>query len=160
MLRILLAERFGVTPDFYSHRPDLRSMLHVHQAALLIGDAAFQDTDALQVWDLGRAWKEQTGLPFVYAVWTLADGVDRGRVAEWLRASLASGLANLEEIAAEAAGQHGQDATSILSYLRDSLHYVLGERDAQGIETFHELCLRYNLVPTASGTRTPAVASI
>jgi chorismate dehydratase len=158
MLRILLAERYGVTPDFYSHRAELRSMLQAHQAALLIGDAAFQESDALHVWDLGRAWKELTGLPFVYAVWTLAEGVDRQRVAEWLRSSLASGLANLEEIAAAAVGEHGQDLSSILSYLRDSLHYVLGERDTQGIETFHELCLRYNLVPTASGARTPVGA--
>jgi chorismate dehydratase len=158
MLRILLAEKFGVTPDFYSHRPELGAMLRAHEAALLIGDSAFGDDGAPHVWDLGAAWKELTGLPFVYAVWTLREGVDRERVAEWLRASLAAGLGHLPDIATAAAGENGLDATSILAYLRDSLHFVLDARDAQGIETFHQLCRRYNLVPMSTGSRTPVAA--
>ena len=86
------------------------------------------------------------------------EGIDRAVVLEWLRSSLASGLSNLDEIAAAAAGSQGQSATALHSYLRDALHYVLGERDAQGIETFHKLCLRYNLVPTRMPTRTPVAA--
>src|SRR5262245_3906363 len=106
MLRILLAEKYEVTPDFYSHRPELPEMLRAHEAALLIGDAAFQDGGAPHVWDLGQAWKEMTGLPFVYAVWTVREGIDRAKVLEWLRASLASGIDHLDEIAAAAAGAH------------------------------------------------------
>jgi chorismate dehydratase len=156
MLRILLAEKFGVVPDFYSHRPDLPAMLRAHAAALLIGDTAFQDGGAPHVWDLGQAWKELTGLPFVYAVWTVREGVDRAKVADLLRVSLSSGLGHLDEIAAGAAGTQGLDAAAVLTYLRDSLHYVLGERDAQGLEAFHKLCLRYNLVPAGSRTTVAA----
>ena len=153
MLRILLAERYDVYPDFYSHRPDLTEMLRTHEAALLIGDAAFTDQGAPTVWDLGAGWKELTGLPFVYAVWTVHEGVDPQRVDTWLRTSLDSGLAHLEEIAAQAAGQHGESAASILGYLRDNLHFRLGERDAEAIETFQKLCLRYNLIPANAPAR-------
>jgi chorismate dehydratase len=158
MLRILLSERYNVTPDFYSHRPDLVAMLRSHEAALVIGDTAFQDGGAPYVWDLGQAWKELTGLPFVYAVWTVNEGVDRTRVGDWLRASLGSGLSHLDDIVADHSGAHGQDRASILSYLRDNLHFVLGERDLQGVEVFQKLCLRYNLIPASAGSR-PLVAA-
>lgn len=153
MLRILLVERYGVVPDFYCHRPDLAEMLRTHDGALLIGDTAFQEGGALHVVDLGTAWKELTGLPFVYAVWVLNQGVDRERAAALLRESLASGLAHLDEIALQTAGTQGQDAPAILAYLRDNLHFVLGGRDLQGIETFQRFCQRYNLISASAPSR-------
>jgi chorismate dehydratase len=154
LLRILLAERHGCVPDFYSHRADRNAMLKAHEAALMIGDSAFADDGAPHVLDLGQAWKELTGLPFVYAVWALGEGVDRNRVGGWLRDALASGLSHLDDIALEAAPQHpGQDARSLLRYLRDSLHFVLGDRDLQAIETFRTYCLRYNLIPAGAEPR-------
>jgi hypothetical protein len=94
----------------------------------------------------------------VYAVWTVNEGVDRTRVGDWLRASLGSGLSHLDEIVADSAGAHGQDRASVMSYLRDNLHFVLGERDLQGVEAFQKLCLRYNLIPASAGSR-PLVAA-
>jgi chorismate dehydratase len=153
LLRILLSERYGVTPDFYSVKAKLPEMLKAHEAALLIGDDAFTDLGAPHVWDLGQAWKDLTGLPFVYAVWTLGAGVDRDRVAGWLQASLDLGLEHLPEIAHEAAGTQGQDEATLLCYLRDNLHFALGERDLQGIEAFQRCCQRYNLIPAIHGMR-------
>jgi chorismate dehydratase len=158
MLRILLAERHGVVPDFYSHRPDLAEMLSTHDGALLIGDAAFPDGPAPHVLDLGAAWKDLTGLPFVYAVWVLNQGVDRERAGELLHASLASGLAHLDEIAVQAAGTQELDAPDILAYLRGNLHFVLGGRDLQGIETFQRYCQRYNLISASAPARLAVAA--
>lgn len=75
LAELLLAERYGVTPDYYTCPPDLGSMMQEADAAVLIGDAALRASlhDAprlgLQVHDLGQMWKEWTGLPFVFAVW-------------------------------------------------------------------------------------------
>ena len=159
MLRIVLAERYGVTPDFYSHRADLPAMLKTHEAGLLIGDLAFQEGGAPYVVDLGEEWKTLTGLPFVYAVWVVNEGVDSVRVSGWLHDSLAVGLARLDEVAAQAAGTAGQDAASLLAYYRDSLHYQLGERDLHGIETFQRFCSRYNLIPASVAARTLVAAA-
>ena len=57
LLRILLAEKFDVTPDFHIHRADLQAMLRTHEAALLIGDPAFATTGAPIIWDLGQGWQ-------------------------------------------------------------------------------------------------------
>ena len=146
LLRILLAECHGVTPDFYSFRADLPQMLKTHEAALLIGDDAFPETGAPYIWDLGQAWKQLTGLPFVYAVWTLNHGVDPDRVTALLGNALSSGLAHLDDIARQYAGTAGLGEAGVRSYLCDTLHYVLSDRDLQGIQTFERWCARYNLV--------------
>ena len=147
LLRILLSERFGVTPDFHIFRADMPEMLRRPDAALLIGDAAFTDDGAPFIWDLGEGWKDLTGLPFVYAAWVLRDPSHTEQVQRWLRGAIADGLTHLEDIAADAAGMGGLDAKSLHSYLAETLHYTLGAREMKGIETFQKFCHRYNLVP-------------
>jgi chorismate dehydratase len=147
LLRILLSERFGVTPDFHIFRADMPEMLRRHQAALLIGDAAFTEDGAPFIWDLGEGWRDLTGLPFVYAAWALRDPQHVPRVQEWLQAAVASGLDHLEEIAREADGIGGCSAESLHDYLSQTLHYSLGAREVRGIETFQRYCHRYNLIP-------------
>lgn len=75
LAQLLLADRYGIAPDYYTCPPDLRMMMQEAEAAVLIGDAALRASlhDAprlgLQVHDLGRMWHEWTGLPFVFALW-------------------------------------------------------------------------------------------
>src|SRR5690242_18648689 len=74
LARMWLAEVHGVTPEYFVCPPDLTEMLLEADAAVLIGDAALRATyDApsrgLDVYDLGAAWHEWTGLPMVFAVW-------------------------------------------------------------------------------------------
>ncbi|MBT2397053.1 menaquinone biosynthetic enzyme MqnA/MqnD family protein [Streptomyces sp. ISL-100] len=75
LAQLLLAEQYGVQPDYYTCPPDLGVMMQEAEAAVLIGDAALRAAlhDAprlgLQVHDLGQMWKDWTGLPFVFAVW-------------------------------------------------------------------------------------------
>ncbi|KOV60001.1 menaquinone biosynthesis protein [Streptomyces sp. AS58] len=75
LAQLLLAERFGVRPDYYTCPPDLSLMMQEAEAAVLIGDAALRANlhdgprFGLTVHDLGTLWKEWTGLPFVFAVW-------------------------------------------------------------------------------------------
>ncbi len=75
LAQLLLAERYGVQPDYYTCPPDLSLMMQEADAAVLIGDAALRANlldgprYGLEVHDLGALWKEWTGLPFVFAVW-------------------------------------------------------------------------------------------
>src|SRR5262245_31307983 len=69
LVRVLLAER--------ELRPEFRPLASYDFAALpdyalLIGDPALDflhSTRPHEIWDLGAAWYELTGLPFVYAIW-------------------------------------------------------------------------------------------
>ena len=159
LLRILLAERYGVMPDFHTFRPDLAEMLRTHDGALLIGDAAFATAEVPHVWDLGQGWQELTGLPFVYAVWILARGVEPEPIAAVLGAAMQAGMQHLDAIAAEAARRLGKDEGQLRRYLRENLHYTLGERELRGLETFQKFCLRYNIVSRARPLRLAGAAA-
>ena len=76
LAQMLLADRYGAEPEYYSCPPDLAQMLLEADAGVLIGDAALRalyeaPRRGLLVTDLGEAWREWTGLPMVFAVWAV-----------------------------------------------------------------------------------------
>lgn len=147
LARLLLAERYGVSPDYYTCPPDLGLMMQEADAAVLIGDAALRAAlhDAprlgLQVHDLGRMWHEWTGLPFVFAVWAVRpDYLEREEetVREVHRAFLASrdlSLAEVSKVAEQAARWESFDATVLERYFT-TLDFRFGERQLGGAREF------------------------
>ena len=111
-------------------------------ARMLIGDAALRSAfeDPTPHHDLGRLWKERTGLPMVFAVWACREGVDYG-LAELERAhlrSLALARAEPELLARRAAAEYGWPAGFLARYF-EKLRYHFGPRERQGLVRFFEL---------------------
>ena len=83
LLRVLLHDGYGVTPQFVEHAPDLESMLRHHEATLMIGDPALQAAQRVPpgvlVFDLATEWKQLTGLPFIFAGWVTKRGLSEQR---------------------------------------------------------------------------------
>ncbi|MFT3786123.1 MAG: hypothetical protein QM770_08155 [Tepidisphaeraceae bacterium] len=75
LAHVLFAKRFQTNPEFI----DLREA-RPDDARLLIGDKVICEAPAGfdHQLDLGQAWKELTGLPFVFATWCAHDGVNVG----------------------------------------------------------------------------------
>lgn len=70
LAQIVLAEAFGVRPETTRHAPSLETMLAETDACVIIGDAGMEASgEGLHVLDLGSAWHELTGKPFVWAAW-------------------------------------------------------------------------------------------
>ncbi|MFD0330021.1 menaquinone biosynthetic enzyme MqnA/MqnD family protein [Streptacidiphilus monticola] len=148
LAQLLLADRFGVTPDYYSCPPDLGAMLQEADAAVLIGDAALRASlhDAprlgLDVHDLGAMWKEWTGLPFVFAVWAarrdyLAQHPDV--VREVHRAFLDSrdlSMAEVDKVAEQTARWEAFDVDVLRRYYAEALDFSFGERQVRGMREF------------------------
>lgn len=71
LLKIIMAMRFEIEPEYVRAEPDLKAMLKDADAALLIGDPAITaswQTEGLHVLDLGEQWNTWTGLGMTYAV--------------------------------------------------------------------------------------------
>jgi chorismate dehydratase len=140
LTRILCAGRFGITPQFRPHLPDLASMLATNDAALLIGDPAlFVDHGAfgLEKTDLGAAWTEMTGLPFVWAFWAGRPGAAGAGVVAVLQAAAADGMRRTDEIAdTYCAGDPGRQAIA-RAYLRENLLFQLTPRALEGLQTYY-----------------------
>jgi chorismate dehydratase len=155
LLRVLLRERLGREPEYVERAPDLPAMLAQADAALLIGDPALFAADGRPYLDLGAAWTEMTGLPFVYAFWASPSGRLQAADALRLQGSLAAGLRAIPEIAA----YYNTDSPSpdrralCESYLRDNVVYRFGAEEQRGLLEFYRRCHAAGLVPKAPELR-------
>ncbi len=157
LARMWLAEVHGVNPEYFVCPPDLTSMLLEADAAVLIGDAALRATyDApskgLDVYDLGRAWNDWTGLPMVFAVWAARrdyaeanPGIVKDVHAAFIR-SRDDALAHVDEVAEQAARWEVFDADTLATYFR-TLDFSLGPRQVEGIVEFGRRAAAAGAVP-------------
>ncbi|GLH94780.1 menaquinone biosynthetic enzyme MqnA/MqnD family protein [Phytohabitans aurantiacus] len=157
LAQMLLAERYGANPEYFSCPPDLTQMLLEADAGVLIGDTALRalyeaPRRGLTVTDLGQAWREWTGLPMVFAVWAVrrefADA-HPGLVKEVHESFLRSRdlcLAELDEVAASAARWEPFDAATLASYFR-VLDFSLGERQVAGLREFAQRAVALGAAP-------------
>jgi len=119
-------------------------------AWLLIGDAALAaKKEGLHVADLGEEWLAWTGLPFVYAVWTVRASLpseEKSRLEAFLESSLQAGESSLAEIAARVAKEQPALGTALEleTYLR-GFRYRLGDDEEAGLARFRALWKEYRL---------------
>lgn len=118
-------------------------------SVLLIGDKVVNRTRggfAYEV-DLGAAWRQHTGLPFVFAVW--AGRSDRADPAapldSLLSAARDSGVARAKEIAAEFAPKLWWPTDLAVKYLSRCLRYKLDARYIEGANLFAGYCAKAGL---------------
>ena len=150
LARILLKERFGVTPKSEPLPFGATVADSSADAVLLIGDRGLSPSGGRFefVWDLGEEWSRWTGLPLVLALWIARPGVELAGVDTALAAARDRGLSRLAEIARREAPRVGIPEDDCLSYLRDHLEFRLGVRQRQGLERFYALAGRNGLAPT------------
>ena len=154
LVRLLLESRFGLGGLRYERASTpLPQRLADGEAWLAIGDSALAALRAAPgevCLDLGAAWTEWTGLPFVYAVWAIRrtlPAADRAAFAAFLDASLARGerdLAGLARAHAAARGGALGPPEQLERYL-GRFTYRLGAAEEEGLAAFRRLVME--LVP-------------
>jgi len=149
LVRILLQQRFGVTPELRPLPIGASLDATTADAVLLIGDRGMTRVEGRFefVWDLGEEWTRWTGLPLVFALWIARPGIDVRELEKTLAAARDAGLLRLEEIARREAPRIGISEESCLSYLRDNLKFHFGPRQRQGLLHFYTLAERQGLIP-------------
>jgi chorismate dehydratase len=151
LLRVLLKVGYHIEPEFYPRPPGAK--LSDHEAMLLIGDEAiwYATRNGKQpLWDLGAAWVEMTGLPFVFAAWAFQRDVEKAELAALLRNAKANGLAHIEEIVQEAT-----EATPefLRDYYSKCVWYNLADAEKQGIRRFQQYLKEMGLVTSSHDLR-------
>jgi chorismate dehydratase len=159
LLQLLCRHRWGVAPRLATVRAEATDLAALagfpHDAVLVIGDAALMLASRREYpirVDLGAAWKEWTGLPFVFAVWAArrsAAHTGVHRVHERLLESRAWGLAHLDMLSAEAARATGVSQGVCRAYL-GGLDYALSYRHLAGLTDFFRRLAQDDLVPDGS----------
>lgn len=154
LLKILLTERYGLSPRYVPCAPNLAEMLETAEAALLIGDLGYRDYERfdlrLRALDLGAAWREMTGLPFVYALWIGPVGRLGEDVVALLERAKEWGTVHLPEIACAEYNRLGETYERCLHYLRDVMRYDLGPRERKALSLFGDKAWRHGLLARPS----------
>ena len=131
LLRVLLAGPLGAGADCTFERvaPTTAPDALPHDLVLMIGDCGLDaDPGTRQVIDLGAAWTEWTGLPFVFAVWMIRPGIDAQPIAARLL-------------------QAREDARGLPRSEREAgVHYDVGEDERAGLRRFRDEVRRLGLV--------------
>ncbi len=150
LARVILHERYPGKTFTFAALPteDIDARIEDDVAALVIGDAALalNDKHAFEL-DLGAAWHELTGLPFVFAVWAVVPGKLTRDDVDHLIASKAEGLSARRSIAEGWAKEAGGDATVLEHYLREHIRYDLGACAFKGLQVFLDKCAALGLLP-------------
>ena len=144
LLKILLDEKYGVSPEYIVREPDASDMLAEADAGLVIGDhallAARDDSIDAHVYDLGREWRDHTDERMVYAVWAVRNDVAREDaldVAEALQESKRIGYDNLDVIASDLAKRMDLDVGYAERYLR-MLDHDFTPAHRRGLKKYYE----------------------
>jgi chorismate dehydratase len=143
LAQIVLARRFGI-------RPPVVPLTDAPAGAtrLLIGDKVITAAphDLPVQLDLGQAWKELTGLPFVFAAWTTRDGTGLGDVPSKLSAARERGLRHVDRLVETQAVPRGWPADVARQYLKRYLKFDVGPRQLEAIRTFHAMAAEIGLI--------------
>ena len=149
LTKIILAEK-------YNNRPQLKQLgiredwrLVETDAVLVIGDRAMSvDHQPFEfAWDLGEAWHEWTGRPFVFAMWTAANKEHLDRLDWLLTNSRNQGLQQINAIADTHAETYGLTLEQTRKYLGHHLHFKLGSDEKAALELYFQLAAKHQLIP-------------
>ncbi|RZJ23389.1 MAG: ABC transporter substrate-binding protein [Haliea sp.] len=134
LARLLLRDYWRRPVRLVQAQPGYLDTLAGPRAGVIIGDRALGEGDRFAFhWDLAAAWKEWTGLPFVFAAWAGVRAFPQGFM-ERFNAANEAGLAAIDEVVAAHAGAPYDVAT----YFRDRLRFRLDARMHQGLALFLE----------------------
>ncbi|MDI6829287.1 MAG: menaquinone biosynthesis protein [Armatimonadota bacterium] len=146
LAKVILRERYNLTPKFISMPPSVEEMLDACDAAVVIGDTAMKVQPGR--WaeiDLGSEWYSLTGLPFVFAFWAVNPEMVSPELIDILHRAKLCGLGALSEIAKSESRRLGLSFEKCYHYLRDIMVYDLTNDHLESLNIFSEKIRKFGL---------------
>lgn len=149
LTRIILAEQYQLSPQYTQWNKQYDISRTDTDAALIIGDNAMKVTDNGYVTlDLGQAWYEYTGLPFVYAVWVIKKDSHIAGINKLLKTAKEDGIRSVRELAVTESQRLQLTEERCLNYLTNSIRYNLDTEEIKGLQTFYQYAVSLGLAPS------------
>lgn len=152
LLRILLAQQYGIHPPIVACEPDhLRhTMISDGEALMLIGDKVITSAPPavqfpFQI-DLGQAWHDLTGLPFLFAVWMCRQSDELANLPARLNAVRQCNAHRVDNLVATHATAHGWPTELARKYLGQLLQYEVSQRHLTAMARFADLAAGLDLI--------------
>jgi chorismate dehydratase len=134
LVKILLENYWKRQPRLLPATPGFESKIEGTAGGLVIGDRAIaQGAKHPYIYDLGEAWQEHTGLPFVFAAWVSRRPPADDFLARF-NAALRLGIEHIPQLMyLLPAPQPGFD---LQRYFTENISYELDEKKRQGLDLF------------------------
>lgn len=138
LAKIILLEKYNCQPQTLKIEPDLKTMLGVCDAAVVIGDKGMvADSPGSRVMDLGEAWTDTFGVPFVWAMWTSHRPIEP-ELAQLLQTAMDPKAEIGQGVIEYAAKESGLPTDLVRQYLSTCVRFEFGKRQAAGLRLFGE----------------------
>jgi chorismate dehydratase len=144
LTKIMLEDRHGLTPTYRQLPIDVPADDVTTDAVLLIGDRAMKAClpGFQYAYDLGEEWHTWTGLPMVFAVWAVRDGVELGETEAAFHRAKELGRQRVGAIAEREAKTLELDAGFCRRYLTNIIRYDLGAEEIAGMNHYRDTITR------------------
>ncbi len=132
LLKILLKKYWKINPAFVLAEEGYEKNIAGNTAGLVIGDRAFaQRKKSKYIYDLGTAWKEFTGMPFLFAAWIANKKLSNNFLVKF-NAANAIGFNHLEEIIRENICEN----YSLKKYYTENISYNLSKEKLESLQLY------------------------
>jgi chorismate dehydratase len=138
LVKILARDYWNIHPEWQNGGVNyIEEDINGNRAGVIIGDRVFEaETRFPYVYDLGEAWKDLTGLDFVFACWVANKPVDESFVHRF-SAALYDGIVHIPDVIAEY--QLRYPTYPFGAYFRENIFYHLDDPKRMGLEKFLKL---------------------
>ena len=114
----------------------------LNEAVVLIGDQCFEYEKSFRYRiDLAAAWKEFSGLPFVFACWTANKKLPDNFIKEFNKA-LFLGVNNIDAVADKFGKTGIIKGSDLKNYLNNNIDYILNDDKKKALKMFLELMIK------------------
>lgn len=132
LVQILMKQFWKIDPEIKNTTRDFSGEIKGTTAGVIIGNRALEQRNiSTYIYDLGLAWKQYTGLPFVFAAWVSNKPLPAGFIDSFNHAT-GSGLKNIDTIIASL----HYDVYDLHEYYEKNLAYNLTDRLRKGMNEF------------------------
>jgi len=135
LAKILLREYWKKPVQFIdASGEDFRDQITGTTAGVVIGDRALQQRlKSEYIYDLGQAWKEHTGLPFVFAAWIANKKLPDDFIRQFNEAN-SNGLQHIPEVIRE----NPYEVYDLNTYYHKNISYNMSLEKKEGMKLFLE----------------------
>ncbi len=146
LLKILLKELWNVDPELFLGVKDFEQQIKEHTAGLIIGDHAISYQDSFEyAYDLGKAWVDHTGYPFVFAAWVSNKLISRAFIQQFNEA-IKFGIDHIDKVILNEKVHFSNNSIDIEHYFKNNISYELDKRKQKGMKLFLEKATNYNFI--------------
>lgn len=144
LLKIMMREKFTMSPEYIEMEPNLDEMFSQADSALIVGESGlnYYKTHRSRI-DLNEEWLDLTGLPFVYAFWAGRELTVTPTDIDIIKSSFDLGVKNLEKISKEYAAKHYENWAFYHDFYTHNMSYRFSDQEKDGLNEFYNYAFFY-----------------